>query len=96
MNSLRAEPAGLRTAGESINCRRRWDAQASWEALERVSDELGGLPRYRGYDRLATGREDLPSAAMLRQRLGRWSQIVAGLTERRGGDGVPEVVHAAA
>jgi AraC-like DNA-binding protein len=81
--------------------RRRWDAQACLKALDQVADELGDLPRYRDYEQLALGREDLPSGALLRQRLGPWLKIAAALRERRGGeDGVaralPEVSHAAA
>jgi hypothetical protein len=47
------------------------------------------LPRHRGYGRLAAGREDLPSGAQMRKRLGPGSRIAAALTERRGADGVP-------
>jgi AraC-like DNA-binding protein len=76
--------AGFEPAAPVRSYRRKWDAQACWGALERVADELGDWPRYRHYEQLAAGREDLPSAAMLRQRLGTWSQIAAALRERRG------------
>jgi hypothetical protein len=90
------EAAGFERVAPRRSYRRRWDERACWEALERVSGELGELPRYRGYERLAAAREDLPSGALLRRRLGPWSRIAAALRERRGGGGVPEVVHAAA
>jgi hypothetical protein len=95
----------LRAAGYEPAARKRayvkkWDQQACWDALWSVADELGDWPRYRHYEQLAAGREDLPSAAMLRQRLGPWSKIAAALRERRGDDRAaqapPEVTHAAA
>jgi AraC-like DNA-binding protein len=92
--ALRA--AGFEPAASKRPYAKKWDEQACWAALERVAGELGDFLRYRDYEQLALGREDLPSAAMLRQRLGRWSQIAAELGERRGADGRPEVVHAAA
>jgi hypothetical protein len=83
--ALRA--AGFEPAAQKRCYAKKWDTAACWEALERVSGELGEFPRYRDYEQLAASREDLPSAALLRQRLGRWSQIAAGLGERRDADG---------
>jgi hypothetical protein len=88
--SAAVEAAGFEHAAPNRSRRRRWDERACWEALGRVSDELGDLPRYQRYDQLASSRDDLPSGAMLRQRLGPWSQIAAALRERRGADGVPQ------
>jgi hypothetical protein len=66
--------------------------------------EAAGFPRYSRYNQLASGRDDLPSGAMLRQRLGTWSQIAAALREGRGADtaadtasrALPEGTYAAA
>jgi hypothetical protein len=80
--ALRA--AGFEPAVQKRAYAKKWDAQACREALERVADELGDWPRYRHYEQLAAGRADLPSAALLRRRLGPWSQIAAALRERRG------------
>ncbi len=62
----------------------RWDAGACWRALESVADQLGDPPRYRRYAELAAQREDLPSAATVRLRLGLWSDVADALTARRG------------
>jgi transposase len=66
-----AMPAAART--------RRWTETACQEALRRVVGEIGKIPTVSAYDRHATGRPDLPSSATLRNRLGRWSAIVAQL-----------------
>jgi hypothetical protein len=80
------EAAGFEPGAHRRAYRRRWDAQACWKALESVADELGEWPRYARYEELSAGREDLPSAAMLRQRLGPWSEIAAVLRERGGAE----------
>jgi hypothetical protein len=94
------EAAGFERVGSKRAYRRKWDAEACWQALERVAGELGELPRYARYEQLSAGREDLPSGALLRQRLGPWSKIVAGLRERSGVDRVaralPEGTYVAA
>lgn len=75
--------AGLRTDVAS-NCRRpRWTEDACWAALRRAADELGEIPTVLAYDRLAAGRSDLPSAATIRNRLGRWSSLAARLAAQR-------------
>jgi Homing endonuclease associated repeat len=72
--------AGLRpTAASGRALPRRWTAEACWEALERAVAELGDIPTVVAYEKLAAGREDLPSAATVRNRLGRWSLLVAQL-----------------
>ncbi|HEX4345740.1 MAG TPA: sigma factor-like helix-turn-helix DNA-binding protein [Solirubrobacteraceae bacterium] len=63
--------------------RRRWTESACWSALRRVVDELGEIPTVLSYERHAAGRHDLPSAATLRNRLGRWSAIAAQLAAER-------------
>ena len=67
----------------------RWHIAACWRALESVADELGDPPRYRRYLDIAAQRDDLPSAATLRARLGLWSSIANELMHqkaRQGGD----------
>jgi AraC-like DNA-binding protein len=88
--------AGFEPIAKKRAYAKKWDQQACWEALKRVAGELGDFPRYHQYEQLAAGREDLPSAAMLRQRLGRWSQIVAALSERRGADPATQQLEASA
>ena len=58
----------------------RWDAEACWQAVQSVADQLGDPPRYHRYAQLATERDDLPSATTVRQRLGFWHDIAAQLT----------------
>src|SRR5215831_16375988 len=58
---------------------REWNAAACWQALRSVADQLGDPPRYSRYVELSSGRDDLPSAAIVRQRLGVWRQVVAAL-----------------
>jgi transcriptional regulator with XRE-family HTH domain len=75
--------AGLRTRAASSHRRRRWTEPACWEALRRVTDELGEIPSVLAYERLAAGRSDLPSSATIRNRLGRWSSLAARLAAQR-------------
>jgi hypothetical protein len=63
--------------------RRRWTEQACWVALRTVCDELGEVPTVLSYERHAAGRVELPSAATLRNRLGRWSAIASQLAAQR-------------
>jgi DNA-binding CsgD family transcriptional regulator/plasmid stabilization system protein ParE len=92
--------AGFEPVAPVRSYSKKWDAQACWSALDGVADELGEWPRYGRYERLAAGRGDLPSGALLRKRLGPWSQIAAALRERHGADRVaralPEETHVAA
>ena len=62
---------------------RRWTADACWAALHRVVAELGEIPSVAGYDRHAADRDDLPSSATVRNRLGRWSAITTRLAAER-------------
>ena len=78
--------AGLRpavAAGRPLP--RRWTAEACWEALERAVVELGEIPTVAAYEKLAAGRDDLPSAATIRNRLGRWSSLAAQLAAHAEG-----------
>lgn len=76
--------AGLRPRSTATRPRpRRWTEQACWDALRRAVDELGEIPGVVPYERLAVGRRDLPSAATIRNRLGRWSSIAARLAAQR-------------
>ena len=63
--------------------RRRWTEDACWEALQRAADELGEIPTVLAYERFAADREDMPSSATIRNRLGRWSTLQAQLTVQR-------------
>lgn len=78
--ALRA--AGLETRTAPVR-RGRWSVAACWRALESVSDQLGDPPRIGRYAELAAVRDDLPSAATVRQRLGLWSEIAAVLVEQQ-------------
>jgi len=81
-HALRAagmEPIG----GTRRKRRRRWTEEACWAALRRVCDELGEIPTVLSYERHAAGRKELPSAATLRNRLGRWSSIATQLAAQR-------------
>jgi DNA-binding CsgD family transcriptional regulator len=72
--------AGLRpTTGNVRSHPRRWTPEACWEALGRAVDELGEIPTVVAYEQFAAGRDDLPSAATIRNRLGRWSALTARL-----------------
>jgi Homing endonuclease associated repeat len=77
-NALAA--AGLRpvaAAGQSLP--RRWTDDVCWDAIQRAAIELGEIPTVVAYEKLAAGRDDLPSAATIRNRLGRWSSLTARL-----------------
>jgi cyanate lyase len=70
-----------------------WHIAACWKALLGVADQLGEPPRYRRYLELARQRDDLPSAATVRARLGLWSAIAAELTahaQRRAANAGPQ------
>lgn len=84
----------LRRAGLDVPSGRvqapTWHVAACWQALLSVADQLGDPPRYRRYLELAAGRQDLPSPATLRTRLGLWSEIVAAVElRRRSGTSLP-------
>lgn len=57
----------------------RWSAAACRRALESVADQLGSPPRYSRYVQLAAERDDLPSGATVRQKLGLWIEIASSL-----------------
>jgi transposase len=81
-NALTA--AGLLPAAARRRARqRRWTEEACWDALRRVVDELAEIPSVLAYERVAAGRSDLPSAATIRNRLGRWSSLAARLAAQR-------------
>jgi AraC-like DNA-binding protein len=63
--------------------KRRWTEESCWAALRSVADELGEIPTVLSYERHAAGRPELPSAATLRNRLGRWSSITTQLAAQR-------------
>ena len=63
--------------------RRRWTQEACWQALRRAVDELDQIPTIRAYERIAANRDDLPSSATIRNRLGRWSSLTTTLAAQR-------------
>jgi hypothetical protein len=79
--SIAVAAAGLRPAppASSRARTRRWNDDACWDAMRRAVQELGEIPSVLAYERLAAGREDLPSSATIRNRLGRWSAIATRL-----------------
>jgi transposase len=62
---------------------RRWTEESCREALLAVVQELGEMPTVLAYERHTAGRADLPSAATLRNRLGRWSSITTQIAAQR-------------
>jgi transposase len=81
--SVALAKAGLRTGVASNRRRPQWTEDACWAALRSAADELGEIPTVLAYERLAAGRSDLPSAATIRNRLGRWSSLAARLAAQR-------------
>jgi hypothetical protein len=80
------QAAGLTPAGAPPRSRaRRWTADACWTALRQATRELDAIPTVAAYDGHARGRDDLPSPATIRNRLGRWSAIAAELAAERDG-----------
>jgi transcriptional regulator with XRE-family HTH domain len=79
------QAAGLRPLSAPSECRRtrRWTEESCWEALLAVVEELGEIPTVLAYERHAVGRPELPSAATLRNRLGRWSSITTTIAAQR-------------
>jgi AraC-like DNA-binding protein len=76
--------AGMRPLSAPSRTRaRRWTEEFCWVALRSVVDELGEIPTVLAYERHAAGRPELPSAATLRNRLGRWSSITTQLAAQR-------------
>jgi hypothetical protein len=84
------QAAGLTAPRAPQTRARRWTDDACWAALRRVARELDTVPTVAGYDRHARDRDDLPSAATIRNRLGRWSTISARLVAERDGGGADE------
>ena len=81
-HALRA--AGMQPLSAPARSRkRRWTEESCWEALRSVVEELGEIPTVLSYERHALGRAELPSAATLRNRLGRWSSITTQLAAQR-------------
>ncbi len=81
-NAVRA--AGMQPLSTPARARtRRWTEESCWAALCSVVEELGEIPTVVSYERHAAGRPELPSAATLRNRLGRWSSIATQLAAQR-------------
>jgi len=84
MNRLGSWTAAVKEAGMSPGVARRsytrtWDAEACRAALEMIVEELGRVPTAAHYEALAVARDDLPSIATVRNRLGRWKRVTAEL-----------------
>jgi hypothetical protein len=71
--------AGLEPNRPPRAYKRRWPSDECWRALQRLADELGGLPTANQYELIASSSDDLPSLATVRHRLGRWSSVSARL-----------------
>jgi hypothetical protein len=92
LNRMGSWTAALRAAGLAAPAppharSRRWTADACWTALRRATFELDAIPTVAGYDEHARDRDDLPSPATIRNRLGRWSVLTAQLVAERDGAG---------
>ena len=74
-----------RSLGSLLSPSRRVGAAAvaCWDALRRAVDELGEVPSVLAYERYAAARDDIPSSATVRNRLGRWSALTARLVAQR-------------
>jgi AraC-like DNA-binding protein len=87
-HALRA--AGMQPISSPARARtRRWTEEACWAALLDVVKTLEAIPTVVGYEQHAAGRDDLPSSATLRNRLGRWSAIATQLAAHLAADGEP-------
>lgn len=76
--------AGMQPLGAKCRRRaRRWTDDARWTVLRHVVAELGQIQTVLAYERHAAERDDLPSSATLRNRLGRWSAITTRLAAER-------------
>jgi hypothetical protein len=76
--------AGMEPTATPGRARRpRWSDDACWEALRQAHEELGAFPTVRVYERYAAGREDMPSSATIRNRLGRWTSLATRLAAER-------------
>ena len=62
----------------------RWSEEACLEALRKLKDELGSLPAYGSYGRLARTRSDLPGPQTGRKSLGSWAEVRARFAEAGG------------
>ena len=87
-HALRA--AGMQPISSTPRARtRRWTEEACWAALLDVVKTLDAIPTVVGYEQHAAGRDDLPSSATLRNRLGRWSAIATQIAAHLAADGEP-------
>jgi DNA-binding CsgD family transcriptional regulator len=83
VNALHA--AGVSEHGTPPRSDRRWTEDVCIAAVRMITRETGGWPTVPEYDRLSSSRDDLPSSATLRIRLGRWSLITASALEAHAG-----------
>jgi hypothetical protein len=73
------EAAGLVERRRSFRAPRsdRVSIDVCWQAVRRVADEVGRIPTCEDYARASKGRDDLPSLAVVRRRLGGWRAMLA-------------------
>lgn len=77
MRAAGFEPKG---AGRG-NYTRKWTAGACRRALIALVSEMGEPPTVNQYELIASGDDALPSLATVRNRLGVWSVVMAGIVE---------------
>jgi hypothetical protein len=85
MNRFGTWTEAIAAAGMTPTVRRRtyvrkWDAARCTEAALAVGREFGRWPSVVEYERFAGSRDDLPSSATLRTRLGAWTAIGVAVT----------------
>lgn len=80
------ERAGMTPNAAFRTYSRTWDAEACRAAMRSVVEELDRVPSVSHYEALARSRDDLPSLATVRNRLGRWSELAAELARERTPD----------
>lgn len=66
--------AGL-AEGKRLGPQKQWSEERCWDTITNLVHELGHIPTVMEYDTLAREREDLPSVALMRRRLGGWKEI---------------------
>jgi hypothetical protein len=73
--SAAVEAAGMEPRPAKRGYTRRWNEDRCRAAALALARQLGRWPAVAEYERVAKDRDDLPSAATMRNRLGAWSAI---------------------
>jgi hypothetical protein len=71
--------AGMTPHASNGSQTQRWSPDVCWRTLVNLTTDLGGPPTMDQYELLATGNDELPSPATVRNRLGAWSGVTARL-----------------